>query len=328
LVDLLKLGNNMQSDFGILILEHLQKHGKQVIDSPATVRHFPSIHQSLYILLLSENRSESTDLCSKRSSDMLRTIRDEIFNARHNIVEKNRTVDKRTEPGNLAGNSSPDFRLIILEHLDKRRYQIPRYNLLIYSLGNLQQLLALESPTATRQTYAFEPIGNHVTNPPALVFYQIAQRRQENAVAGLLLGGNDLGNRNENLNRQQADAVLVVLYEVLKEGYHVFDNNGGWHFFDKLGHVGGGLTADHRGLIVYEEAKLAAQLLLDGRRDLFVGSCKEATAGNLGRKPVGFGQADSEGNKVLLDLSRREFFANFVKRFDGLTHLLALSATG
>ena len=88
MVDLLQLGDNMQSDFGIFILEHLEKHGKQVIDSPTIVSVFLRINQSLYILLLSENRSESADLCSKRSSDVLRTIRDEVLNTRHNIVEK------------------------------------------------------------------------------------------------------------------------------------------------------------------------------------------------------------------------------------------------
>lgn len=65
---------------------------------------------------------------------------------------------------------------------------------------------------------------------------------------------------------------------MLEEGYHFVDNDGRGHLFDELGQVGGGLSADHGGIIVDEQAKLLAKLFLDRRRDLAVRSCEEATA--------------------------------------------------
>lgn len=105
---------------------------------------------------------------------------------------------------------------------------------------------------------------------------------------------------------------------MLEEGYHFIDNDGGWHFFDELGQVGGGLTADHGSLIVDQKAELLAQLLLDGRRDLLVGGCEEAASRDLGCEPIGLGEADGEGDEVFLDLLRRELAADLVEGLDGL----------
>jgi hypothetical protein len=68
---------------------------------------------------------------------------------------------------------------------------------------------------------------------------------------------------------------------VLEEGNHLVNDNGGGHLLDKLGQVGRGLAAHHRGLIVDQQTKLLAELLLDGRRHLLVGSRKQAAAGHL-----------------------------------------------
>ncbi len=70
-------------------------------------------------------------------------------------------------------------------------------------------------------------------------------------MARLLLGGDDFGNGDENLDSQKSDTVLIVLDKMLEEGYHIIDNDGSGHLPDKLGHVGRGLTADHGSLIVY-----------------------------------------------------------------------------
>lgn len=56
--------------------------------------------------------------------------------------------------------------------------------------------------SACYTTYLFEPVGDHVTNPPALVIYQIPQRSQQHAMARLLLFGHDLGDGDENLHRE------------------------------------------------------------------------------------------------------------------------------
>jgi hypothetical protein len=67
-------------------------------------------------------------------------------------------------------------------------------------------------------------------------------------------------------------------------------------------------------------AKLLTELFLDGRRDLGVGGRVQAAARHLGSKPVGLGEADCEGDKVLFDLLGREVDADLVERFDSLAH--------
>ena len=108
---------------------------------------------------------------------------------------------------------------------------------------------------------------------------------------------------------------------MLEEGYHFVDDNGGRHLLDKLCHVGGGLATDHGGLVMHQEPKLLAKLLLNRRRDLLVGGGVEATSGHLGREPVGFGESDRERDEVLLDLLRGEAFADLVERLNGLLYV-------
>lgn len=132
-------------------------------------------------------------------------------------------------------------------------------------------------------------------------------------MAGLLLFGHNLRNRDQNLNCEESDAILVVLGEVLEHGYHFLDNDGSRHLLHELGHVGGGLTAHHGGLIVDELSKLLAQLFLNGRRNFRVGGCIQAACGNLGRKPVGLGEANRKRDKVFFNLLRRELSADLVQ---------------
>lgn len=119
-------------------------------------------------------------------------------------------------------------------------------------------------------TYLLEPIGDHVPNSPALVFYQVAQGCEQNAVACLLFLGHDLGDSNEDLHSEEAHAILVVLGEVLEQGYHFLDDNSGGHLLDKLGEMCSGLATDHGGLIVDQEAELLSELLLDSGGDFRV----------------------------------------------------------
>lgn len=92
------------------------------------------------LLLLSKNRSQATDLGAKRSADMLRSVRDKVLDTTHDVVEENVTVDKSAEAGNLASNSGSHLSLIVLEKLYKCGNKIPGDNLLIYCLGNLQDI--------------------------------------------------------------------------------------------------------------------------------------------------------------------------------------------
>lgn len=68
---------------------------------------------------------------------MLRSVRDEVFDAAHNVVEENVAVDKSAEARNLAGNSGSHLGFVVLEKLNESRNKIPGNNLLIYGLGNL-----------------------------------------------------------------------------------------------------------------------------------------------------------------------------------------------
>lgn len=131
-------------------------------------------------------------------------------------------------------------------------------------------------------------------------------------MAGLLLFGHNLRDGDQNLDCKESDAVLVVLGEVLEHGYHFFDNDGGRHLLHKLGHVGGGLTAHHGGLIVDELTELLAQLFLDRWRNFRVGGSVQAASGNLGCEPVGLGKANRKRNEVFFDLLRRELGADLV----------------
>ncbi len=145
-------------------------------------------------------------------------------------------------------------------------------------------------------------------------------------MARLLLLGHDLGDGDEDLDREQADAILVVLHQVLKHGYHLLDHDGGGHLLDELGHVGGGLAAHHGCVVVDQLAELLAQLFLDGRRDLGVGRRVEAASRHLGGEPVGLGEADGERDEVLLDLLGGEVAADLVERLDSLRTRWRVSA--
>lgn len=131
-------------------------------------------------------------------------------------------------------------------------------------------------------------------------------------MARLLLLGDDFRNRNQNLDGEQPDAVLIVLDEVLKHGYHFLHNNRGGHFLYELGHVGGGLTAHHGRVVVDQLAELLSELFLDRGRDLGVGGREEAAPRDLGGEPVGLGEANREGDEELLDLLGGEIDADLV----------------
>lgn len=100
-------------------------------------------------------------------------------------------------------------------------------------------------------------------------------------MAGLLLLGNGLGDGDKNLHSKETDAVLVIGCEVLEKGHHVFHHHISVHLLDELGHVCGGLTADHGSLVVNELAERLSQFVLRASRDLAVGCGEEAAARHL-----------------------------------------------
>ena len=73
-------------------------------------------------------------------------------------------------------------------------------------------------------------------------------------MARLLLLGYRFGDRDEDVDSQEWDTVLVVCGEVLEEGNHLFDDNGRRHGLDELGEVVCRLSPYHGGIIVHSLA--------------------------------------------------------------------------
>lgn len=119
-----------------------------------------------------------------------------------------------------------------------------------------------QNSAITRKTNLLISISNHVSDSPALILKETAQRCQQNAMAGLLLLGDLLGNRNENVNSKQADTVLVVARQVLEERNYFFNDGFAVHFLHELGQVVRRLSSHHRGFIVYQSSKVLSERLL------------------------------------------------------------------
>lgn len=113
-------------------------------------------------------------------------------------------------------------------------------------------------------------ISNHIAYPPALILKEVAQGCQQHAVTGLLLLGNLFRDRNQDVHSQQTHAVLIIAGQILKEGYHFVDDHRSLHLLHELRQVVGGLTANHRGFIVYEGSEVLSEALLQRWRGFSV----------------------------------------------------------
>ena len=72
LVDKFELGDDVEADVGEFVFEHLEEHGKKVVDS----------------LLFAKYRSKAADLRAKGSTDMLRAVGDQVLDRSHNIIKQ------------------------------------------------------------------------------------------------------------------------------------------------------------------------------------------------------------------------------------------------
>ena len=70
-------------------------------------------------------------------------------------------------------------------------------------------------------------------------------------MARLLLLGYRFGDRDEDVDSQESDTVLVVCGEVLEEGNHLVDDDGWRHSLDEFGKVVRRLSPYHGGIIVH-----------------------------------------------------------------------------
>lgn len=164
----------MQANFWELILEHLEEHGKKMINSSvsrsASWNH--GLGLSTDVLLLAQDWSKSTDLSAQSRANMLRAVRHKVFDAAHSLVEKGCSLNQSTESRDLSRDSRPHLSLVVLEQLYECGDQVSRYDLLVDCFRNLYDASANHLLSNQSDTYLLKPISNHVPNPPALVLYQ------------------------------------------------------------------------------------------------------------------------------------------------------------
>ena len=77
----------------------------------------------------------------------------------------------------------------------------------------------------TFRTHLLKAVCDHVSHSPALVLKQTPQRSQQDTVTRLLLLGHCLRDRNEDVDGEKSDTVLVVGGEVLEKRDHLLDDD-------------------------------------------------------------------------------------------------------
>jgi len=124
-------------------------------------------------------------------------------------------------------------------------------------------------------------------------------------VTRLLLLGNCLGDRNQNVHGQKTDIVLVVCGEVLEKRDHLVNDDRWGHGLDEFCEVVGGLSSDHGCVIVNKLSVMLPERFLRGRCGARVRSLVETSRGDFRGEPIGFGQTQDEGDEGVLDLLLR-----------------------
>lgn len=99
-VDLLQLGDDVQTNVGEVILEHLKEHGKKVGNSPRqglATWMFAKVASGQDLLVLSKNRRQAADLGTKSRPDVLGLVRDKILHTSHNLIKQRIAINQSTE---------------------------------------------------------------------------------------------------------------------------------------------------------------------------------------------------------------------------------------
>lgn len=87
-VDLLQLRDDVEADIGEIVLQHLQEHREKVFLGSLQMSALPFQRRHRSLLLAAQNRGESADLLAERGTDVLRRIRNKVFNCGHNLVKQ------------------------------------------------------------------------------------------------------------------------------------------------------------------------------------------------------------------------------------------------
>ena len=113
LVDSVKLGDDVEADFGELVLEELEEEREEDVDG----------------VVLAEDRGEAANLLGEGGANMLGGVSDEVFDAREDGVEDSLLGDEGREPRNLRGGSGLDLCLSVLEEPLKAGHKLVLGNL-------------------------------------------------------------------------------------------------------------------------------------------------------------------------------------------------------
>ena len=134
--------------------------------------------------------------------------------------------------------------------------------LLLRSINEVRTIQYTAEGKLPGQKYLLISVSNHIPDSPALIFEQVSQGGQEDAVAGLLLLGDLLRDRDENVYRKQAHTVLLIGCEMLEQGYHFVDNDLSIQFFDEFRQIVPRLSPHHRCVVMHEASIVLPKSLL------------------------------------------------------------------
>jgi hypothetical protein len=172
----------VQADLGELILEKLEEQGKQVFSGS----------------ILSEQRSQATDLSCKSRTDVLARVGREIPDARKDASENDVAVEKLCKTWNLTGSGCANLCLVVLEQRDE-----------------CSDELVANNDVSDRRSETDKLVGDHVADSPALV----GDARTKGLEKLLLdfLWRELLGDSNQGSHSQQTDRVLIIARELAVE---------------------------------------------------------------------------------------------------------------
>lgn len=123
---------------------------------------------------------------------MLRLIGCEIFDTRYYISQQCLFVQQTTEPGDLSGNSCANFGFGIFQKLHEGWCQVFLRSLSTYAIRNLNRCQSRKPQVIEgrkgNQTYSFESISDHISDPPTLVLKQMMQSHQKQVIWPIRLG--------------------------------------------------------------------------------------------------------------------------------------------
>jgi len=117
---------------------------------------------------------------------------------------------------NLSCDGAPHFGLCVFEKFDKCRDEVSVDNFLVNSFSDLYHV-SLDPVSLANLTDFLKSISDHVSHPPALIFKQTTQSREEHTMARLLLFRHCFCDGNKDVYRQKPNTILIVCGKMLEQ---------------------------------------------------------------------------------------------------------------